>query len=55
VIWFDVIVSFRSILGSTRLTVLVLLVGISGYWNDLALWSDDRNTHFLKAQASPYA
>jgi hypothetical protein len=54
-IGFEVITSFRSILGSTALTVLVLLVGVSGYWNDLALWSDDRKTHLLTIHLSVYA
>src|SRR5712691_2504500 len=51
-IGFDVIASFRSIFGSTEFTILVLQVGGSGYWNDLALWSDDRKTHLLTGQLS---
>jgi hypothetical protein len=51
VIGFEVIASFRSIFGSTELTGFSK-ARLSGYGNDLALWSDDRKTHLLTVQLS---
>ncbi len=51
----DVIASFRNILSSKELTVLVWKVGVAGYWSDLALCSDNRKTHLLTIQLSFHA
>src|SRR5260370_27902246 len=43
----DVMASFRSIFASKELTTLVWKLGDAGYWNDLALCSDNGKTHLL--------